>query len=226
MFFWKNKKKVEQPQKNKPAIKSWFNDHYETVLVQRNIAVLLSFICIILIFIAVVAVMKISLARNFEPFVIQIEEKTGATRVVNPVGIEVLNTEKALAQYFIKLYISARETYNPVDFEIKARQTIKLLSNNNVYWSYLNFINRKENDPRLIYGQRETTTLKVRSWSELPDRRFIVRIAIHESISGKVFNKIVVVQYQYVPMELSPEEFDINPVGFQIIGYRIDDDYS
>ncbi len=228
MFFLKNGNNTsKQQQENKPTyVKSWFEERYDAIIVQRNIALFFSFICLCAIILSVLAVMKVSLSRKFDPFVIQIEEKTGATKIVNPIGVEVLSGQTSIAQYFIKLYIAARETYNPVDFDGRARQVVKLLSTGGIYWRYLSYINRKENDPRLIYGQRETTTLKIRSWSEIETKKMIVRFAIQESVSGKIFNKIAIVEYDYVPMELTQEELDINPVGFQIVGYRVDDDYS
>jgi type IV secretion system protein VirB8 len=55
----------------------------------------------------------------------------------------------------------------------------------------------------------------------------MVRFSINE-ISGdkKVFNKLALVDFQYVPMELVDADRDINPVGFQVNGYRVDDDNS
>lgn len=41
-----------------------------------------------------------------------------------------------------------------------------------------------------------------------------------------VFNKIAVVEFKYGPMELTEKAKDINPIGFQVIGYRVDDDGS
>lgn len=42
----------------------------------------------------------------------------------------------------------------------------------------------------------------------------------------RVFNKIAIVDIDYVAMELKDDERDINPVGFQVTGYRVDNDNS
>ena len=34
------------------------------------------------------------------------------------------------------------------------------------------------------------------------------------------------VQFEYVPMQVTEEESDINPMGFLVTGYRVDDDNS
>ena len=40
------------------------------------------------------------------------------------------------------------------------------------------------------------------------------------------YNKIAVVEFKYIPMELTEKDKDINPLGFQVTGYRVDDDSS
>lgn len=209
------------------AAKTWFEERYEIALMQRNWVFLMAILCIIGISIAAFAVTKISLSKEFDPFVIQIEKNTGVAKIVNPIGSETLNADDALARYFIKRYVVARETYNPVDFETRARKTIRLLSSGQIYSFYRGFINNQDNDPTIRYGQKNTTYLTVKSWSKLDRNRYVLRFAITETAGRKkVFNKIAIVDYRYVPMQLQPGDEDINPVGFQVIGYRVDDDNS
>ena len=67
----------------------------------------------------------------------------------------------------------------------------------------------------------------VKSWSKLADKKYIMRFSINETAGAmKVFNKIAVVEFQYLPMELTENDKDVNPVGFQVTGYRMDDDSS
>ncbi|MGV2432469.1 MAG UNVERIFIED_CONTAM: virB8 family protein [Rickettsiaceae bacterium] len=221
------------PEKNpentssKLNVKSWFEERYEIVLIQRNLVFLIAAFCLIGIAAAVFGITKISLSKEFDPFVIQIENDTGAAKVVNPISSEVLSGNDSLARYFIKKYVIARETYNPVDFDTRARKIVRLLSNGQIYSVYIGYIKNKDNDPTISYGQKNTTYLTVRSWSKLDAKRYVLRFAISETLGDKkTTNKIAIVDYQYVPMSLAPEDEDINPVGFQITGYRVDDDQS
>ena len=177
--------------------------------------------------VSVIVVAIILNSREFSPFVIQIDESTGMATVVNPVSSEILEGNEALARYFIKEYVTARETYNPVDFDTNARKTVRLLSSNTVYWNYLGYIKHKEVDPSLLYGQKNTTFLLIKSWSKLDKKKYMLRFSINETAGNKkVFNKLAVVDFDYVAMELTEAERDINPVGFQVKGYRVDDDNS
>ena len=57
--------------------------------------------------------------------------------------------------------------------------------------------------------------------------KYILRFSINETSGSKnIFHKIAIIEFQYIPMKLKGEEKDINPIGFQVTGYRVDDDSS
>ena len=215
-------------QKNEIEItKTWFEERYEIALIQRNVMVMVAIFCLIAVSISVIGITKISLSKEFDPFVIQIDDNTGVARVVNPISLDALGGKEELSKYFIKKYLIARETYNPVDFDNFAKKIVRLLSTPQIYGTYLNYIRNKDTDPTLLYGQKNTTSITVKSWSRLDEGRYIVRFSLSESAgSMKVFNKIAVVEYAYMAMSLTDEERDVNPVGFQVVAYRVDDDNS
>lgn len=209
------------------ATKTWFEERYEIALIQRNIMVTITILCIVAVSVAVVGITKISLSKEFDPFVIQIDDTTGIARVVNPISLSTLDGKEELSKYFMKKYIIARETYNSVDFDTYARKVVRLLSTPQIYGIYLNYIRAPENDPTILYGTKNTTSLKVKSWSKLGDGKYIVRFAISENAGAmKVYNKISVIEFEYTAMSLTSQDRDINPVGFQVKAYRVDDDNS
>lgn len=214
-------------QPNVKIVKNWYNEKYDQLIVQRNILFILLTLFLILSVVSVIAVTIIISNKEFDPFVIQIDENTGVAKVVNPVMAKELDANESLARYFIKRYIIARETYNPVDFDTEARKIIRLFSASSVYWNYLGYIKNKDTDPTIVYAQKNTTFLIVKSWSKLADKKYMVRFSVNETGGQKLtFSKISVVDFDYVPLELTDEERDINPVGFQVKGYRVDDDNS
>lgn len=209
------------------ATKNWYEERADKLIVERNILLSVSILLIIIVIISIVAIVYVVNSREFSPFVVQIDNNTGVATIVNPTSSMMLTGNEALAKYFIKQYLSARETYNSVDFATRARQTIRLFSSTPIYYSYLSYIRDKANDPVLKYGQNNSTSLTIKSWSKLEKDKYIVRFSVTEDNSSrKVLNKIAVVSFSYIPMELTDAERDINPVGFQINGYRVDDDNS
>lgn len=209
------------------TIKNWSEERFDNITVQRNLLFLLLIILLCLSIAAVGAVTFVINTKKFDPFVIQIDDTTGVAKIVNPLSSNVLSGNEAIAQYFIKRYVIARETYNPVDFDTEAKRIVRLLSTNAIYTEYRNYIKNEEVDPRIKYALKNTTFLLVKSWSKLSDTKYILRFSINETSGAKkVFNRIAIAEFKYVPMELSETDRDINPVGFQITGYRVDDDSS
>jgi type IV secretion system protein VirB8 len=218
---------TNQPNNFVEITRNWYEERSDRIIVQRNILLVLSCFLILLVIISVATVTFLINSREFSPFVIQIDDSTGITTIVNPISSEILNGDEALARYFIKKYLIARETYNPVDFSTEARVTVRLLSSSSVYYTFLNYIRNKNIDPVLMYGQSNTTYFTIKSWSKLENNKYIIRFSITETAGNKkVYHKIAVLSYSYIPMELTDAERDINPVGFQINGYRVDDDNS
>ncbi|MCP5369764.1 MAG: virB8 family protein [Rickettsiaceae bacterium] len=213
--------------KKEPSVKNWYQERYDNILVQRNLLFLVLLLLVIFSIVSVGVIAYIVNAKKFDPFVIQIDDTTGVAQVVNPASSNVINGNDALAQYFIKKYVIARETYNPVDFDTEARQTIRLLSTPRIFTSYRGYIRNEAVNPQVKYGQKNTTYLLLKSWSKLSDNKYIMRFSINETDGArKVYNKIAIVSFEYVAMELSEKDREINPIGFQVIDYRVDDDNS
>ena len=114
------------------SIKNWYEERYENIIVQRNILFSMLIILLCLAIISVGAITYIMNSKRFDPFVIQIDDTTGMAKIVNPVSSSVLEGNEELAKFFIKKYVIARETYNPVDFDTEAKRAIRLLSENSV----------------------------------------------------------------------------------------------
>jgi type IV secretion system protein VirB8 len=208
-------------------MKNWYAERYDSIVVQRNVMFIFLLILLFLSILSIGMIAYVLNTKRFDPFVIQIDDTTGMAKIVNPISSTVLSGNEALAQYFIKKYVIARETYNPVDFSTEARKVVRLLSTNSVYWNYRGYLRNEEVNPDVIYGQKNTTYLLSKSWSKISESKYMFRFSINEtSGSRRVFNKIAVIEFQYVPMELTESEKEINPVGFQVTGYRVDDDNS
>lgn len=208
-------------------VRNWYEERFDSITVQRNLLFVLLIILICLSIVSVGVVAYVINIKKFDPFVIQIDDTTGMAKIVNPLAPSILDGNEALARYFIKKYVLARESYNPVDFDTEAKKTVRLLSSNSIYWDYRGYLKNDEVNPSVKYGQKNTTYLVVKSWSKLSENKYILRFSINETAGNRLtFNKIAVVEFNYVPMELTDAERDVNPIGFQVTGYRVDDDNS
>ena len=78
--------------------KNWYKDKYQFVLVQRNILAVISVVALFCSAIAVFAVMRLTPQKSVEPFVIQIDEKSGIVERVDPVTRTELTANEAIEQ--------------------------------------------------------------------------------------------------------------------------------
>lgn len=209
------------------SVRNWYEERYDSIIVQRNILFMLLLIFVILSIISIISVAVVINSKRFDPFVIQIDETTGMAKIVNPTSSQMLEGNDSLARYFIKKYVIARETYNPVDFDTQAKQIVRLFSSSSIFFTYLGYLKNQDVNPGVIYGQKNTTFLTVKSWSKLDARKYMLRFSISEtSENRRVFNKLAIIDFNYIAMDLTETERDINPIGFQVQGYRVDDDNS
>jgi type IV secretion system protein VirB8 len=207
--------------------KNWYAERYETILVQRNILFIVMFFSICAIISGLFVIEQLSISKTVEPFVIEVEDKTGITNVVNPLSRIELTTNESLNTYFILKYIRARETYNAVDYQYNYGTIVRLLSTQSIYISFKNYINDNPKSPIKIYGTTTSTSLKVRSVQFIPsESKAQVRFTITETggSSQGTMNKIATINFAYVQMEMTNDERYVNPLGFQVTGYRVDDE--
>jgi type IV secretion system protein VirB8 len=228
LIFKKNKKKTWFTSSDKDHItdiKNWYSDRYQYTIIQRNLLFLVCVIALAVILALSIAVEKVVSTKSVEPFILTIEDGTNITNVVNPVDRTALTTNEALQRYFLVQYVNVRESYSPMDIEYK-KNVVRLFSSGGVYSRYnMTMINDK-NSPPNKYGVNNNLTVKIRSIQFLETGKLAqVRFAVTESEGAKQsFNKIATINFDYVAMELNMTERYINPLGFIINDYRVDDE--
>ncbi|MCE3233100.1 MAG: hypothetical protein K0R98_1357 [Rickettsiaceae bacterium] len=219
------------------AKKNWYADRYQTVLVQRNFLVLLTLISLVGIISSVLAVIKVTSSKTVEPFVIEIEERTGITNVIRPIITEQYTRDEALRRYFVVKYVNARESYDSESYKYNYEKIVKTLSSNDVYSQFRSSISADNPQSPLRLGKTGQRTIKIVSLSPIPTEKNAttkkaiiggtvqVRFIAMEQTTNMAAvpkNLIATISYQYLDLKLTTEDRDINPLGFQITGYRVD----
>jgi len=224
----------EMPDKNmqnetQVAERNWYVDRYESITVQRNMLFLISIVALVATVIAVIFVSKVTLSKKVIPFVVEVEDKTGFTNIVNPYDSEKWTTDQAVNTYFLVNYLRARETYNVASYIYDYNTVVRLMSSSGVYSAFKESLSDANSNPVLLYGANNSTALKIRSIQFLkvtPEESSAqIRFAVIEQSGGKqVYNKIVSVVWSYVNMSLNFDDRVVNPLGFQIKAYSISSD--
>lgn len=177
--------------------------------------------------------------KSVEPFVIRVDNNTGVVDVVSVLaetnGEVKQAAQEALDKYWLSQYIRHREGYC-WDTRDHDRRLVGLLSASTVQQNYAAYTDPKRNPqaPVLRYGQNARVTIYVTAISfintgETVDGEHrvtaLVRYTKQVKRAGETaplthWAATVTFVYRAAPMKI--EDRLVNPLGFQIIGYRND----
>ncbi len=228
MQFFKKKKSDDSI----AAKKNWYADRYQTVLVQRNFFLLLTMIALAGIIVSVLAVIQVTSSKTIEPFVIEIEEKTGITNVIRPLIKEQFTRDEVMTRYFLLKYLNARETYDGGSYKENYNIVVRLLSTSDVYSQFRGSVTAEDPNSPLRMGTSGQRIIKVKSITPLKaipgQKGQVAQIRFLQEDVGRstmrTKNLVATINFDYMDMKLTSEERDVNPLGFQVTGYRTDDE--
>lgn len=209
--------------------RNWYVDRYNSVLIQRNFMVIVTVVCIAAVIISVMVVAQITSQKTIEPFVIQVEDRSGITKVIRPLTQEYLSRDTAVNNYFIVRYIQSRESYFHPTHEYDYRTAVRLMSAEGVYMRFRRQISTANEDSPVRWGERGERRIEILTIlpselaSGLQGQGAQVRFRVTDIREGRApvsRVKVARLRFDYVDMELTDEERYVNPVGFQVLQYQ------
>lgn len=209
---------------------SWYSDRYQTVTVQRNLAILVILLALAGIVLCIFTVLKISSNKSIEPFVIEIEEKSGISTVIRPFIQDKQTSDEALRRYFLLKYVDARESYDFNLFNYNYFTTVRLMSQEDVYNQFRSQIYSTGGKSPISLGERGKVEIKIRSLTHLKPPKgkgYLVQIIfVKDTITKNTTtseDKVALIGYDYMDLNMTQDERDVNPLGFRVSSYKLDD---
>ena len=208
-------------------MKSWHEEKYEGIIVQRNLLLFLVILFAIIIIFSIFLIRYVRSARSIEPFVIEIEKKTGVPTVIDQSNLRAYTADEAVKRYFILRYIKAREEYFQSTYMYNYSKVVRVFSSSDVYYKDYrpNFSSSKPDSPYNKYGNSSTRTVELKSIIFPDEKSAQVRIAmIVKGLVNIRLDKVIFLEFAFQNMEMNEEERLINPLGFIVKLYRMDDE--
>ncbi len=206
----------------------WYYDRVQSVKVQRNFLILLTLMMLGGVLLSGFTMLSVNNSKSIQPFVIEIEKKTGNVILVDPVSIKEYAADKTIAESYLVRYIKARELFNPDTFQYDYYTEVRLFSAPDVYSKFRYFIRISNQDsPINLYANVISSSMKVKSIQHMTSNAVQVRFALEFKEKNTVItkDKIAFISYGYYSLEMNQEERYVNPIGFQITSYRVDDEF-
>lgn len=214
--------------KVKPEQQSWYQDRYQRVVVQRKLLAVTTLSSLALCGVLALVMMYLIPLKTIEPYVIQIDSRTGITQTVDPLTAKELTANEAVNNYFLTHYIRLREGYN-ANMVVYNYNIVRLMSEDRkVYSKFVEEAspnNPQSNVTRL--GTNGVRSVKFKSITYLNPTTAQIRVAITdapERVPPQELHRIILISFDYVKMNLTTEERYLNPLGFRVTEYQVTED--
>ena len=174
---------------------------------------------------AVGAVAALTPLKTVEPFVVRVDQSTGAVDVMTGLkGEDHLTYEEAVSKYFLSLYVRSREGWLPQAAEQNFRQ-VSILSTpaEQQRWADA-FRPSNGQSPQVAWGANAVSLIEVRAISFVSPKVANVRFhrIVRQAQQTLECDWIATVAFTYTKAPMAEADRLRNPLGFQVISYRSD----
>src|SRR3990167_2684411 len=222
-------KSVRSTLKDDPAVSEWYHDLYRSTVIQRNRWFLIGVVSILLAGIEGIALVSLAPLKSVEPYILQVDNKSGVTNVLKPLRDNQENTlteEEAVTKSFIVKYVIARETFDPQDVN-RNYDLVRLMSSSDESERFnASVANGNPHSPVERYKSTTTRTVKISSVSFLDKRKKTAQVRFSTTENSRNEHKenywVSILTFRYVNTPMDENDRLNNPLGFQVITYRVD----
>jgi type IV secretion system protein VirB8 len=213
---------------------NWYADKYEFVRQQRDMLSVVTVVSLLLAAASVLTVMWLTPYKSVEPFVIQIDDKTGQVQKVDPVQRSEFTANEAIDRYFVAQYIRAREGYVAATFPMNY-QTVRVMSAPHVFRDYARAVARSNPQSpinTLTTQARRVVVFKNINFARRSEeaarsaRVVIVRVLLRDESEipslRREFHGLITMQFRYANLSLSEEDRFLNPIGMLVEDYQME----
>lgn len=164
--------------------------------------------------------------KTVQPVTLLVDRQTGYVQALNPLEPRRVGADAALTQSYLAQYVTAREGFDRATVPVDYRR-VALWSTGRARSEYLaRMPATNPESPFQIYPAGTVVAVRVKSVSRLDQGvalvRFDAQVQDRNGRVGEAQPWISVVRYRYVDAPMRLEDRLVNPLGFQVTGYRRD----
>ena len=193
----------------------------------RNSRALAWIVASVMTLIAVAAIAALLLAlplKTYEPYMVVVDRSSGFVEVKRPIAEGALQQDEAIATFDLVRYVKARETYDPKglkdNFDLAqllsagdaSRELVELFSPANA------------KNPIKLLGTNTVVAVAIKSVTFPNQRTALVRFSTEEKSQANIVTRhwVSLIRFRYTSAPARNEYRFQNPLGFQVLEYRRD----
>ncbi|EAI4479524.1 virB8 family protein [Campylobacter coli] len=192
---------------------------------------LIAFVSIFIAIISIVAVVLLTPLKTIEPYVIRVDNTTGMVDILTMLDEKEISSNEALDKYFISQYVKAREGYY---YELLNQDYLltQLMSSEKVANEYRAWYEGENARDQILKNSNEVSVqilsivLGESNGVKTATVRAIITTKNLTSKGTTQATKVITLSYDYILAKASEENRFLNPLGFKVLTYRIDDEVA
>lgn len=205
---------------------SWAADQLNGLRSSRRIAWWVALGAAAIAIAEAIALMVLMPLKTVVPYTLLVDRTTGFVQALKPLEPNEITPDRALVQSMLVQYVIARESFDLSSLKANY-QKAGLWSAGDARQQYLALMQPSNADgPLMRYSRGTVVETRVKSVSRLGEQSALVRFdTIRRDGGGQPGPAqpwVAVVEYRFSGEPMSAEDRFLNPLGFQVTGYRRD----
>ncbi|CAN5248373.1 N/A [soil metagenome] len=205
---------------------SWATDQQDALRASRRIAWIIAAAAVTIAVFEAMALVFLAPLKTVVPYTLMVDRNTGYVQALKPIDANTIAPDAALTQSFLVQYVIARESFDINELQTSYRK-VTLWSIDQARTDYVTSMQyANPGSPLARYPRTTTVSTRVRSISPLGGKAALVRFETQRRDAGGQAMPprywVAVIRYQFSTGPLSMEDRFLNPLGFQVVGYRHD----
>lgn len=213
----------------------WAYDRYASAVIWNKRLIWLSVIAFLSTIILAITIMLMLPLKEQIPIFVRVDNVTGNIDVLTTLDEYTMTADEALDEAFLITYLRNRENYLYQTFESNYEQ-VMALSDTRTGRNYYEMVidDQNPNNPFYKYSDKIEAVVKINNLTHTKRRISqqpgvaVIRFTLTETNKlgeNKVQRKIATITYEYTPSELDRKRRWINPLGFVVTSYIVEDEY-
>jgi type IV secretion system protein VirB8 len=205
---------------------SWNRDRAHAMGSSQRIAWWIAGVAASIALLEGIALVLLTPLKTVEPYTLMVDKTTGYVQALKPLDQAKISPDTALTQSFLVQYVIAREGFDMATLNANYRK-VALFSADKARSSYLQTMQvSNPASPLMLYPRTTTLDVRMKSVSPIGSNAALVRFDTVRSDSGAQAQPpnswVAVIRYRYSTEPMKLEDRFVNPLGFQVTGYRKD----
>lgn len=205
---------------------SWASDRIGALQRSRRIAWWVALAAAVVAVFEALALALLMPLKTTVPYTLLVDRTTGYVQALSPLAPGQITPDRALVQSMLVQYVIGRESFDMATLQANYRK-VALWSADQARTDYLALMQPTNFEgPLNLYPRTTVVETRVKSVSRLDDQSALVRFeTIRRDAGGQrqpAWSWVAIVRYRFSGEPMSAEDRFLNPLGFQVVEYRRD----